>query len=119
LSFELAWAAGFFDGEGTFSAPRRQDKKYCYLTLSVAQKDPRPLHRFVRAIGAANVTGPNKEGMHHAQLTSTKAVLAAALLEPYLSEPKREQLTRAREEVAACSIRTSGSRVVAASAAKP
>lgn len=89
---ELAWAAGFFDGEGC--------SKH-YMTLSVGQKDRRPLDRFAAAVGYGNVTGPYLHGhkkngdpiyCHHWEVSGQKAVAVLRKLWPYLSEPKREQI---------------------------
>lgn len=106
-STERAWAAGFYDGEGSTGVTSRTSGRYTYryLQVSVAQKDRRPLDRFVAAIGPANVRGPytgkQKLGGPTYQVTYTgsRAEDAIALLWPYLSEPKREQIERKREEV--------------------
>jgi hypothetical protein len=51
---ELAWAAGFFDGEGCFSfSPAGR-----YVCVSVGQTEREPLDRFKRAVGFGNVLGP-------------------------------------------------------------
>lgn len=101
---ELAWAAGFFDGEGSFGVDRK--RPYRYLTASLSQTDPRPLCRFVAAVGMGNVTGPTRETSRlsrkckwRVQFSGTKAVAVATALTPHLSPPKLEQLAKAWKEV--------------------
>ena len=91
---ELAWAAGFFDGEGTiYQRSRRSQKEW---NIEVAQKDRRPLDRFVSAVGHGKVI--NRNGRGHTKphfmyvcykMNDREDVLNA--LWPYLSEPKKEQ----------------------------
>jgi hypothetical protein len=51
---ELAWAAGFFDGEGCFSfSPAGR-----YVCVSIGQTEREPLDRFQRAVQLGNVLGP-------------------------------------------------------------
>jgi hypothetical protein len=94
---EAAWAAGFFDGEGT-TGVNRQSRDYpigrcVYLRLImvVTQKDRRPLDRFARAVGVGEVT-LDKRGYHQWRVFNTPRVLTALrVLWPHLSQPKREQ----------------------------
>jgi hypothetical protein len=51
---ELAWAAGFFDGEGTVGAYLDKRRPNYTLRLSVAQVDERLLRRFAVAVGFPN-----------------------------------------------------------------
>lgn len=51
---ELAWAAGFFDGEGH---SRRGDRGALAITISQADS-PELLYRFQRAVGVGTVRGP-------------------------------------------------------------
>jgi len=104
---ELAWAAGFFDGEGHVSViqstPRPRDtRSYFHPALVVTQGDPGPLERFRAAVcGIGKVLGPYQTGTR-ADGTSyrpawqfrvgswadTQAVVA--LLWRWLSAPKRQ-----------------------------
>lgn len=104
---ELAWAAGFFDGEGTFGVNRQNaSPRYRYLTVAVPQKDVRPLQRFLAAVDETSRRIHKRgAGMHAVQWVGRPAERVAVLIEPYLSEPKREQLRRAREEVDAAQSR--------------
>lgn len=89
---ELAWAAGFFDGEG-YSA--RKAGKYPHI--GITQKERTVLDRFAAAVGAGKVYGPycthNVRFQYHLQ--GARAVRCVFdRLNPYLSEPKREQFER-------------------------
>ena len=59
---ELAWAAGFFDGEGTTTLHRHKQNKLGYMRVSVMQfYDPECLYRFQKAVGGlGHVIGPYK-----------------------------------------------------------
>jgi hypothetical protein len=51
---ELAWAAGFFDGEGCFSYTERAR----YGVATIGQTDIRALERFRDAVGVGKIYGP-------------------------------------------------------------
>jgi hypothetical protein len=51
---ELAWAAGFFDGEGCFSYMERAR----YGVATIGQTDVRALERFMKAVGVGKIYGP-------------------------------------------------------------
>lgn len=105
---ELAWAAGFFDGEGNTQCsirtrPNSLFKRGRSIKMSVGQVDPRPLYRFHIAInGLGKICGPYvrvkrpKECSSYewrvTNLLETKAVIA--LLWDFLSEPKQEQIVK-------------------------
>lgn len=105
---ELAWAAGFFDGEGTISQTTASGTSRRYLLLRIGHVDPRPLRRFAAAVGLGNVNGPyqQKKGggrwsdFHAWQVAGTKAEAVYIQLEPYLSEPRLEQYLRVKERIA-------------------
>jgi hypothetical protein len=98
---ELAWAAGFLDGEGHFGRHRRKGARPGgRLAIQVAQQDRRPLDR-LQAILGGRVYGPYGpygqtqpyflwyiQGFERTQAT-------IAMLWPFLSEPKRLQARRA------------------------
>jgi len=52
---DLAWAAGFFDGEGHVSCPNPQKGR---MLLSVGQTDTRPLERLQQLFGVGAIYGP-------------------------------------------------------------
>lgn len=93
MTTEIAWAAGFFDGEG-----------YCglssdgYVSVKIGQIHPEVLERFARAVGHGQVTGPRKVGdnpnwqdLWSYQIGGEPAILVMNLLWPYLSTVKRIQ----------------------------
>lgn len=110
LQTELAWAAGFFDGEGSIYVHHIKRHKggttgrYYAITsveISVAQSDKRPLNRFLNIINIGRIAGPYQPKYRNAKpywywktagRPSVHAVLS--LLWPYLSEPKKEQARR-------------------------
>lgn len=96
---ELAWAAGFIDGDGCFSILK--GPKYWYFRLTVGQADPRPLQRLTIATSLGKVKGPYNRSLgrvvqsntsaYNWTLTGQPALQAYSLVKPYLSEPKKEQ----------------------------
>ena len=102
---ELAWAAGFFDGEGcaylallNYESIYAGHRTYAKPTLTAAQVDRRVLDRFQRALGMGRVTGPtpgrgpNERPKWRYELVSWREVQAAiAILWAFLSPVKREQ----------------------------
>lgn len=98
---ELAWAAGLYDGEGTFGCYGRVDGRKrkasaSHLRLSIGQHyDPEVLERFVRAVGTGKIYGPythtgNKQRWV-IQATGAEAVLIIQTIWPWMSGPKRRQ----------------------------
>lgn len=101
---ELAWAAGFFDGEGSVFYRGRKRRE---LALTVAQADRRPLDRFAAAVGVGAVRGPYKQRYKNGKpyyvfsvSAHTRVQAIIALLWKFLSEPKREQARAALVEAA-------------------
>lgn len=98
---ELAWAAGFFDGEGTVILRRRRN--WMELGLSVSQSgDPETLQRFQAAIGGLGKIGgpwnpkwPGSAPAYRLDLRGYQQVQAAvAMLWRFLSGPKKAQAER-------------------------
>lgn len=104
-AMELAWAAGFFDGEGNATVDRGK-KPYKYLRLQIAHVRPEPLVRFIAAVGVGRLLGPydrgpqvpNQKPIHRWAVVGRTAESVVPLLWPYLSIPKREQIEWAREQ---------------------
>lgn len=90
---ELAWAAGFFDGEGSTSLAEGRKPK-----LTIAQKYPECLERFRLAVGTGSIHGPyyppSNDGhqIYRFQIQRGQDVLDVLhKLWPYLSVHKKEQ----------------------------
>lgn len=91
---DLAWAAGFFDGEGCTTLGRHRDKPVAF-TIQVKQVDIRPLLRFQRAVGDVGriyiEKRKDRADIHNWRAQGRDAMTAMGLLWPWLSEPKQEQ----------------------------
>ena len=89
---EIAWAAGFFDGEGTTSIQFVENRSP-RLRLSLSQKSTYCLLRFRKAIkGRGQIYSHGQREMH--QFITTRfedTQFVVALLWKYLSYEKREQ----------------------------
>jgi hypothetical protein len=95
---ELAWSAGFFDGEGCIVAQMYKSRpgRAPGLQLHLEQVDRRPLERFAAAVSCdLNITlRPAREAskpIHRISVGHAKTMQIMTELWPYLSEPKREQ----------------------------
>ncbi len=94
---DLAWAAGFFDGEGNVGFYR--NRRWGHLRLSVAQTDETILRRFNAAVGGlgrlsgpSQPTGLGKKVFWTLTFYGYEYVQAVvALLWTWLSAPKRAQ----------------------------
>lgn len=96
---ELAWSAGFFDGEGTIGLINASIRKP-NLQLSVRQVRREPLDRFQKAVGVGTIGGPykNPHGQDYFayRVNGHRSVqTVVAMLWAFLSEPKREQAHKA------------------------
>lgn len=103
---ELAWAAGFFDGEGNCrkKTPYRRDPQAKQIPLlSISQTDRRVLDRFKAAVfGVGKVYGPYRPKTPRSRpywsyTTSNfgAALAVVAALWPFLGEVKRQQISAA------------------------
>ena len=108
-SEELAWSAGFWDGEGSCGYYGKNDGQLrkassSYLRASVNQTDREPLDRFLQAVGIGKVYGPytpTKNLLSSTPYWSYQIVGKAVdqlfdRLWPWLCEPKRKQYLAAR-----------------------
>jgi hypothetical protein len=110
---ELAWAAGFFDGEGYFGMQKPRQRKggwtYSIAVMKVSQCEPTTLHRFRDAVGVGTVKGPyppprngiSKRDRWEFSVQGAAAFTAADRILPYLSGPKKQAVTVARESTVA------------------
>ena len=106
LESERAWAAGFFDGEGSTSVCRdKRPGRKVACSLSIEQTDMRPLVRFKDAVGwRGNIVqraprAPRRKTLYRIYMTNARTVATMQALWPWLSEPKREQFLRVCREV--------------------
>lgn len=90
----LAWAAGFYDGEGCTVVKNRG----CGIAIAISQKDSEVLHRFRNAVlNLGYVNGPHintwsPDGMYQYQVSNFEHCQAViAMLWPFLSSIKRNQ----------------------------
>lgn len=109
---ELAWAAGFFDGEGSIFVNHLKRTRHKERTnpavypctspiASISQCDIRPLLRWQRAVGGRMPSGPytprtaNSNPYWRWDANGRPSVCRTmTLIWPFLSEPKREQAYR-------------------------
>ena len=103
---ERAWAAGFFDGEGTagVGGRSRDGPTYRQPSLEIPQSSgrgvPDSLLRFQLAVGAGSITGPHPPRNPWARLPSyrwevgghRKVETVAGSLWPWLGSAKRSQI---------------------------
>jgi hypothetical protein len=99
---ELAWAAGFFDGEGSTIARTDSARPgYYQLNITVPQGChhgvPLLLLRFQRAmLGMGRISGPSDEDIYMLRFNAREeATLVLQLLWPDLGDVKRSQATHA------------------------
>jgi len=106
---ELAWAAGFFDGEGCVRTARnaRSGFGYRFVRATIGQRDRAVLDRFQAAVGFGKVTGPfvtqtrNGAPMYRWETAARDRVhLLCWSLWPWLSPVKRHQFDAAFEKYA-------------------
>jgi hypothetical protein len=93
----LAWAAGFFDGEGSVFCHKKEPR----LQVSISQIDPRVLDKFAEAVGLGKVYGPFKGSTpqtprwNYVIQNIEGAYAVFDLLSPWLGEVKKQQFLRA------------------------
>lgn len=92
---ELAWCAGFFDGEGCFSL--QTNGGYKWVRVTIGQNNKVVLERFQAAVGGLgriHKGAITKGGNQHWQFSVTKwgdVQLVVAFLWKFLSPVKRQQ----------------------------
>lgn len=88
---EIAWAAGFFDGEGGTYFYRRSG-----LRLQVSQRKTNLLHRFREAVNLGRVSTSGHSGMWKFRVSNFDEVTnVLKLLWPWIGKDKREQAQEA------------------------
>jgi hypothetical protein len=106
---ELAWAAGFFDGEGSFSLHTRGDRNNARprLIIFISQCDREVLDRFAEAVGLGNVNGPYSRGnpkwrdYYTYGVQGQKVKVVAKQLWPYLGKVKKRQFKQCVDRIVA------------------
>lgn len=99
---ELAWAAGFFDGEGCFgnspAAENKQGIRRRYLRASLSQKYPALVHQFHEIVGVGTIhfspARPTSSQAYIWRTTSKNAFSVANALWPWLGEQKKADFKR-------------------------
>lgn len=91
---ELAWAAGFFDGEGNVRS--RNEPQTPILMVQIGQRHSAfVLHRFHKAVGVGTVgqyTSTKRGLTHYYRVYGFEKVQTVmAMLWPFLSEVKKAQ----------------------------
>ena len=89
---QLAYFAGFFDGEGSITSSGEKGYRRWVLRCSVGQVDPRPLLKLQKAFGGQlrKVKKPPHQDQWHWTVCSQMAKGLLEALQPYLIV-KREQ----------------------------
>lgn len=93
---DLAWAAGFYDGEGSTSRVRRRTKSG--VRIGISQKEPLLLLRFKDAVGGVGNIRPPAKGEKCWQYTITRfndILYVIEVLWPHLGITKRRQALNA------------------------
>ncbi len=97
--YELAWAAGFFDGEGSTSYLKKDT--WIGPRMSVAQNNPITLERFRQAVGVGKIyEHTTRKGMYSWNCQKKHDVENVLnMLWPFLSEQKKEQAIEVYKKV--------------------
>lgn len=102
---ELAWAAGFFDGEGCTMVQRRAGRVIS-IKIVIGQQHDEVLLRFQKAVGVGNVVYPKSlkpdgrtRAIHLNICGKEKVLHTLKLIWPYLGSVKREQANRKLKEL--------------------
>lgn len=88
---DLAWAAGFIDGEGCIGAYTNGLRSYHVLSLAVSQKYRQPLERLVELFGGTIRVKHNPKDVFEWRMGGDRAAGILAQLIPYLRTNKKGQ----------------------------
>lgn len=95
---ELAWAAGFFDGEGctTYEHRRQYPHRVGTVRAQMSQKLPEMLERFRDAVGIGVIRYQESQDKWYWRVSGQNYILhLRELLSPYLGVHKRDQMEAA------------------------
>lgn len=101
---EVAWAAGFYEGEGCVTLITHR-QKYSYLRIKLPQVNREPLERLVDLFGCGWIskkTMPARKGdgirsdCHEWTVQGSHAERIIDVLYPWLSQKRRGQIDNAR-----------------------
>ena len=97
---DLAWAAGFFDGEGSTSVLKAQRDKFWYIRMSISQKLPECLERFQSIVGVGRIYKAKTREIHSWDCYKQEdVILVLHKLWPYLTRHKKDQALKAIQSV--------------------
>ncbi len=93
-SHNIAWASGFFEGEGyvgfKYTLNKMWNKSYPRFVISISQVSREPLDKFKEIFGAGTVRGPygpyatTKQSYYQYQVSGEKALNIVEQMLPYL-----------------------------------
>jgi len=97
---DIAWAAGFFDGEGTTSILKTQRDKYSYIRMGLSQKLHECLDRFYSIVQVGKIYTSNTRDIRSWNCYKYDDVVDVLnLLWPYLSEIKKQQALQSLNKI--------------------
>lgn len=102
---QLAWAAGFFDGEGHIGVVTPKSGN-AHIHIQVVQTEEGPLQRLQTVLNVGRIYGPYNHGgnrrpykqLHIDRFESVQHTVCA--LWPWLSAPKKRQIVAAFDKFA-------------------
>lgn len=100
----IAWAAGFYEGEGSCGC--YNVKGYESLRLVISQAEPEPLIRFKDALGFGKIYGPypyrnrptRKPIWHYKLARAGEIMTVISALWPWLSRRRKDQFAAAMKK---------------------
>jgi hypothetical protein len=101
---EVAWAAGFYEGEGYFGVKRNPYGHPNALRFSIGQRTEEPILKFLAIAGVGKIRhrhlpdGHGKEIWYYEAGKTANALLVIEALWPWLSERRKLQAQRAIDE---------------------
>lgn len=99
-NLDYAWAAGFFDGEGTTSVLKAQRDKYSYIRMGISQKNIEPLEKFLKIVEKGKIYKLKTRDMYSWNCYRNEDVESVLeRLWPYLSTIKKDQANKARDRI--------------------